>query len=83
LRGALALAFTAGPATAASLTNGDFGDGLNGWSLDTDGLGAPDLTLYADFGVEAVGSGNVARIEVDYYDASGVALDYAWFANTL
>lgn len=33
--------------------------------------------------MEAVGSGNVAQIEMDYYDASGVALNYAWFANTL
>jgi len=85
---ALALAFTAGSAVAASITNGDFGDGLNGWSLDTDGLGAPDLTLYSDFGVEAVGGGNVARIEADYYatpgDWTSVPFNQVYYAaNTL
>ncbi|MEW6487975.1 MAG: PEP-CTERM sorting domain-containing protein [Thermodesulfobacteriota bacterium] len=83
-----ALALAAAPARAASIVNGNFATGdLTGWSLDTDGAGPPDLTLYSDFGVEAVGGGNVARIEADYFETPGdwlsTPFNQVWFANTL
>jgi len=79
-----ALLLTTAPATAVSLTNGDFETGdFFGWSLDTDGFpGGP-----ADFSV--VGSpGNFAgRIEADYWDVPGntatIPLNDVFFANTL
>ncbi|MHB8766549.1 MAG: hypothetical protein ACYDA8_19740 [Deferrisomatales bacterium] len=85
---ALALALATSPAGAASLVNGTFATGdLTGWSLDTDGGGPPDLTVFSDFGVEAVGGGFVARIEADYYetpgDSTSAPFNQVWFANTL